>query len=255
MIRLLIGVLLLSISAAYAGEASVFASSRYFSWNEKRQGETFVEEKGVLHFLGGSYSGTFRLLSFKGLIELWGGSLDYDGVRISDDSPLHTTTVYFGTREELSLAMGLPFARMVISPFAGTGHRFWIRSRSDERWNMLYARGGAKIEGYAGKVRLFAGGGVLYPFSTWIRTDWTDSGFSEFVTRPKGKVSPFAEVGFHAGRFTISLDYEQMEFDASAPVFIGQNIGVPSGVARSGTMAFQPDSEALFLGIKASFSF
>lgn len=249
--------LLLCAIPAWSGEIEVYLKSGYFDWTETVEDSTFIKEKGVLSAIGASYTGNVAgPLDGKGVFEVWGGNVDYDGYRVEDWTKLETNTVYIGTREELYAILKFPLTpAATIGPLAGVGHKFWNRSRSSEKWNTVYGRLGGRVEYDSGIGRVFAEGGLSFPFFTSIHTDWSDYDYKEFVTNPKGLLASFAEAGIMlSNHLSIGAYFEEMNFGQSDKVFLNK-VNAPSGVVQLNSYAFQPKSESWTAGIKIGYGF
>ncbi|SNB44650.1 hypothetical protein [Geobacter sp. DSM 9736] len=242
---------------AAAGETRVYVKPGYFTWNEKIDGNDFVNEKGLITSVGVTHSHSIAaVFNLRETFEVWGGSVDYDGHDVTNTRPIHTDTIYLGTRTELDAAFDLPMAGgLTVAPLAGAGHKFWIRTRSSEDWNMLYGRlgGSAKLDTATATFSVKAG--VTVPFYTRNHVNLNASGFDDVVTRPKGRPAPFAEAGVESGSWSISLGYEALKFDRSRPVRVNPITPQQSGVAVVDTAAFQPESESHLVSVKIDYRF
>jgi len=251
------GFLLLAglVPAAQAGELSVYLKSGYFSWDEKLNGASFVKERGAMHAAGLTRKDELAGLTFAELIEVWGGSLDYDGHDVTGSSKLTSDTTYLGTREEATVGIKLPVASAVsFEPFVGFGHKFWIRTRSGEDWNSIYAKVGLGSEIPVGANTVFLRGGALLPIYTRNHVSLTNAGYSDVVTEPKSRVSAFAEAGVKRGPFALSVEYEGLRFGQSEKVATTRLAKTPGAVVQN-NQAFQPDSDASLFSVKLAYSF
>ena len=102
-----------------------------FFWNERFDGQDFVNERGPLSTLG--YVHRNRFERFR--MELFGGTVAYDGGAQFDDGsyePYHQSngTNYLGVRAEYDLLIE-PACWSRVRAFVGVGTRFWIRDLND----------------------------------------------------------------------------------------------------------------------------
>ena len=248
---------LLCAPPVWGGESELYLKSGYFSWTETVENSAFIREKGIMTAVGVSYSGNLGwLLDGKGLIEIWGGNVNYDGYRVEDWSSFKTNTVYIGTREELYAMLKLPvMAGLTAGPLVGGGHKYWNRSRSSEDWNTFYGRIGGRAEYDTQVGRIFAEGGLSIPFYTTIQTDWSDYGYKNFEAKPKGRLATFAESGIKIGKhLSISAYFEEMNFGQSDKVAL-KRVNAPSGVVQLNSNAFQPDSDSWTAGLRVGYRF
>jgi hypothetical protein len=240
---------------AGAGELSVYVKSGWFTWDEKLNGSSFVKEKGLLHGAGITRSDQLSTFSLAETAEVWGGSLDYDGHDLTGATRIKADTSYLGTREEVALGMKLPVGeKLAFEPFVGAGHRFWIRTRSGEDWNSIYAKAGLTGEMKAGRCTLYLKGGALLPVYTRSHVSLGNAGYTDVVTQPKSELSSFAEVGVKRGAFAISVEYEGLRFGQSDKVPTTRTAVAP-GVVVQNSQAFQPGSESSLLSLKLAYSF
>jgi hypothetical protein len=239
---------------ASAGETSAYLKSGWFSWEERVNGSSFVKERGAMHGAGVARKDEVAAIAIAELLEVWGGALDYDGHDVTGAQVIKSDTVYLGTREEVAFSKPLPAGALQLEPLVAIGHKFWARSRSSEDWNTFYAKAGAGAQWRKGDWKLFVKGGGLVPFYTRTHASLSDAGYSDVVTEPKPRLSAFAEGGARVGAFTISVDYEGMEFGRSDKVPTRKSSGT-NGVQISGGEAYQPDSSATLVSLKLTFSF
>ena len=240
---------------ARAGEISVYVKSGWFTWDEKLNGSSFVKERGAMHGAGITRKDVLSGVSLAESAEVWGGNLDYDGHDLTGSSRLETDTSYLGTKEEVALGVKLPVGETVsFEPFAGAGHRFWVRTRSGEDWNSIYAKAGVTGELKAAGCTLYVKGGALLPVYTRSHVSLSNAGYTDVVTEPKSEVSGFAEAGFKRGSFAVSVEYEGMRFGQSAKVPTGKLAAAPGAVIQY-SQAFQPDSQSSLLSLKLAYSF
>jgi hypothetical protein len=240
---------------ARAGELSVYVKSGWFTWDEKLNGSSFVKEKGALHGAGITRSDLLAGLSLAETAEVWGGSLAYDGHDLTGATRIEGDTSYLGTREEVSLGMKLPAGeKLAFEPFVGAGHRFWVRTRSGEDWNSIYAKAGLTGEMKAGRCTLYLKGGALLPVYTRSHVSLSNAGYTDVVTEPKSQLSSFAEAGVKRGAFAISVEYEGLRFGQSDKVPTARTAGAPGAVVQN-SQAYQPESQSSLLSLKLAYSF
>jgi len=239
---------------ASAGETSVYLRSGWFTWDETINGSSFVKEKGWMNALGVTRRDDLPALTIGERFEVWGGNLQYDGHDVTGVTPMNSDTSYLGTREEVAISKGWPLGgELLAGPLLGLGHKFWIRTRSDEDWNTFYLKAGVGAEYGGGKF--FVKGGALIPFYTRNHTSLTSSGFTDVVTEPACRASAFAEGGVQMGAFALSIDYEGMNFGESSRVSTSRIATSGTGVAVANTVAYQPASSSSFVSLKLSYSF
>ncbi|GFO69242.1 hypothetical protein GMLC_28210 [Geomonas limicola] len=242
-------------TVAQAGEVSVYLKSGYFTWDEKLNGASFVKETGAMFGAGVAHQGEVAGLKLAELAEVWGGNLNYDGHDLTNTTKIDSDTSYLGTREEGSLGIRLPLpAGFSVEPFVGMGHKFWIRTRSGEDWNTIYAKVGVGSDVAIGESTVFAKAGLLMPLYTRNHVSLASAGYSDVVTEPKSLPSAFAEAGVKRGAFALSVEYEGMRFGESDKVPTSRLAGNPGAVIQN-NQAFQPDSEAHLFSLKLAYSF
>jgi hypothetical protein len=240
---------------ALAGETSIYIKSGWFAWDETLNGSSFIKERGFMHGVGIARKDALSALTIAELLEVWGGHLDYDGHDLTGSTLLKTDTCYFGTKEEVALGIRFPAAGAVtIEPFATLGHRFWIRSRSDEEWNSVYVKTGLAFEAPVRGCTMFVKGGALMPVYTVNHAGLSEAGFTDVVTEPKARPSAFAEGGVKFGALAVSVEYESIEFGQSANVAISQVSG-PKGVLVVSGNAWQPASSFSLVSLKLGYRF
>ena len=241
--------------SARAGELSVYVKSGWFTWDETLNGTPFVKEKGALHGAGITRTDLLSGVSLAETAEVWGGNIDYDGHDLTGTTKLETDTSYLGTKEEAAVGFKLRVAEALsCEPFAGMGHRFWIRTRSGEDWNSIYTKAGLAGEYKTAGGTWYLKGGALLPVYTRTHVTLSNAGYSDVVTEPKARVSGFAEAGVRRGAFALSVEYEGMRFGQSDKVAIARLSSAP-GVAVQGAQAFQPDSRSNLYSLKLTYSF
>jgi len=239
---------------AQAGETTVYLKSGWFEWEEKLQGSSFVKEKGFLHAAGIARRDDVSRLTLNELLEVWGGKVDYDGHDVTGSVPIKSDTIYIGTREEFALGYRVVSGdRLTLEPFVAVGHKFFVRTRSGEDWNLVYAKGGAGVEWRTADLRFFARGGALVPVYTRNHVSLSDAGYDDVVVEPKSRVSGFAEGGVRVGDVAVSVEYEELRFSQSANVTTRRLSG--GGAVIVDNQAFQPVTDSSLISLKVSYAF
>ena len=241
--------------SARAGEISVYVKSGWFTWDEKLNGSSFVKEKGAMHGAGIVRKDMFSKMSVAESIEVWGGVIDYDGHDLTGTKKIKTDTSYLGTKEEVVVGVKLPAGKVVsFEPFLGVGHRFWVRTRSGEDWNSIYAKAALAGEYKTSAGTLYLKGGALLPIYTRNHVSLNNAGFTDVVIQPKSEVSAFAEGGVKLGAFAVSVEYEGMKFGQSEKVATRQ-LNTAQGAVIQNSQAYQPDSQSSLYSLKLAYSF
>jgi hypothetical protein len=248
--------LAVAIAPAHAGETEIHLRPMHFAWTENISGHSPIRERGALVATGVSHTGQVAgALQVTGLLELWGGRIDYDGYRVEGWVPYATDTRYTGTREEISARTTVALSRSTsLRPFAGLGHRYWQRSRSNEVWNTLFGRLGARVDHHAGVASWYVEAGALVPVRTRVHVDWSNSGYGGFVLTPRNAASAFATFGLRFDRWSLAVTYEAMRFGRSAPTAVSRTAGITGAVLDSSS-AYQPDTRASTLGLGAQYKY
>ncbi|GFO56430.1 hypothetical protein GMSM_34370 [Geomonas sp. Red276] len=242
-------------AGAVAGETSVYIKSGWYNWRENLNGSSFVKESGLMHGVGAARKDSFEPVTLREKLEIWGGNLDYDGHDITGTVPLKSDTSYLGTREEVAVSLPLAAGEGVtVEPFAGLGHKFWIRTRSSEDWNTFYSKVGLGGEVVARDLRIFAKGGALIPIYTRTRVTLSDAGYQDVVTEPRSQPSAFVEGGVKVGSFVLSVEFEGMNFGESSRVAT-HSLSAGQGAAVVNGFAFQPKAHSDFVSFKLAYQF
>lgn len=241
--------------AAQAGELRLYGHAEYFSWKETFKGETYVEETGALSGAGLEYA--WRGTNGWGagiLVELFGGEVDYDGgiqLPTGEFMPVESDTVYFGTRIEGRLFRDIARGKATWTPEAGVGLRMWVRDFESEASAEVedaaykeYWFDGYGFLGVGGKYSLSAKSDVharvrvKLPMGTAEYIDASNNGGPDDIElEPEAQVGWQAEAGatikgLEIDLFVETLDYDQSDLDEETETY------------------FQPDSEALLVGVK-----
>lgn len=228
----------------------------HFRWTEDIPGHSPIRERGVLVAFGLTRVEPLASpLYASATLEVWGGRADFDGYRVEGWVPYSTDTQYLGTREEIALGASLTgIGASTFRPSVGIGHRYWQRSRSNEVWNTAYGKVGARFDRRAGDQGYFVEAGALAPFHTRVQVDWSSSGYGDFVLRPGRVVTPFAAAGWQAGRLSIGITFEQLDFRRSPPAAVSKSAGA-TGAVLDNSSAYQPDSKSSSFGVAILYRF
>lgn len=246
-----------------AGGSSEFKFNVYqkiesYRWAEYNEyGERLLEETGPIYGAGFTFSGkippkikTAVHLMLKGKLEIFGGTVDYDGQTWGGD-PVTSDVDYFGYRPELTVGPGFTIPRnsnisdglfVQFGPFAGLGVKHWDRDINDttyqesddlyptyvhgytETWTCIYAPLGIRGDmvfprhGIKGFIEFVA----KIPLDNENTSDDVVEG--EHVTiKPGEEVSYYFETGvaWQKSRFPgirASFFYETLRFSQSDPV-------------------------------------
>lgn len=240
---------------AEAGETSLYLKTGWFTWSEKVNGSSFVKEQGLLHAVGVTRRDDASLVTIGERVEAWGGNLDYDGHDLSGVIPLKSDTSYFGTREEVTISVRLFRDRAVsVQPLFAIGHKFWVRTRSDERWNDFYGKAGAAGQFVTGGVSFFVNGGAILPIYTRNHATLSSAGLQDVVLEPQQRVTAFAEGGVKSGALTVSIEYEGLDYGASTRVPT-HALGTGQGTVVVNGYAYQPPSTSSYVSLKVGYTF
>jgi len=240
----------------------IYGLAENFEWTEYFQGQELLEESGPIFGLGGDLE--FKIAGgvwIEGGGEIFAGDVDYDGHIMTSDNkliPYDSTTSYEGIKIEGDLAYQhtLPHSSY-IKPYAGAGIRAWRRTLDtelsdryigrygyEEDWATLYGILGIKVAMSLSADRfLFAAIEGHFPFENEMSVDLSNqNGPSDIDLDPGKENTWYAEAGFDASPFTVSVFYETLEFSQSPP-------------ADDHPRIFQPRSEAEVVGLKLGFFF
>ena len=247
--------------AAVAAESTVYLAADSFTWKEfGDDGSRLLKESGTLYGAGFTYMKEFGdHMTLKPAVEIFGGSVDYDG-HTQSMIPATTRVDYVGIKLEGDLGRRFrPAQNLFIEPFGGLGLRAWERNLRDgttadgtpttgyrEEWFTLHARVGVRggVD-FSGRKQLFAEAGVklpLYNENTAYLSDSTD-----ITLHPGRKDSLFAEAGVKINNFKGSLFYDSMRFSKSNTVITTDG--------RFFYLNWQPKSTADIYGVKLGFVF
>ncbi|MEN6450714.1 MAG: hypothetical protein ABFC96_09500 [Thermoguttaceae bacterium] len=242
-----------NVAAGRPIESTWYFREDSFSWNERLDGRDFVNEYGPLSTLGYLHrSGVERFR-----IELFGGTVAYDGGAMYDDGsfePYHQSngTDYLGLRGEYDLLIE-PDAWSHIRLLVGIGTRFWFRNLEN-----AVTPSGADVLGYQETWWTF------YPYLGIETKDSPEPGWKFFaaarigatpityqyatyfdsVTWPRCGLTGRLELGVRYERFSLSAVGEGMSWAESAPVEGSQ-----------GYTSLQPASRMWTLGGQLGWTF
>ncbi|HEX9020890.1 MAG TPA: hypothetical protein VF903_06475 [Nitrospirota bacterium] len=243
-----------AIAAPLGGEAEVYVAAENFEWREfDDAGNRLLRESGPRYGVGFTYYHEFlNQATVKPRVELFGGTVDYDGATQAG-VPVKTRTDYFGVKIEGDAGYTFrPSQGVSIEPFGGLGLRGWSRNIKNgtasngttaygyrEDWSTFYLRLGVRgSAAMSAGGKLFAETGVKFPL-------YNENYVSQLgiTLNPGNEPSLFAEAGIEIHFFKISGYYDSMRFSKSDVVYSGA-----SGY-------FQPKSHADMVGVRIGYSF
>ena len=228
-------------------ESTWYTRIDYFHWNERVDGQDFVNEDGALFTLGR----VRRVGPERFRFELFGGSIGYSGgVQYDDGStePLSSHTNYLGLRGECDLVYD-PDWWPSTSLFVGVGSRFWFRDLPDaytasgtfvwgyqETWWTIYPYLGLETrrQMHSGDIEWFASGRIGSTAITYEHVS-----FDDVVLYPRAGLSGQCEVGLRGPHLFLSAFSEAMMWR-------------DSGIVRD---VMQPRSRMVTVGLRAGISF
>jgi hypothetical protein len=227
-------------------QSSWYTRIDYFHWNERIEGEDFVNEYGTLLALG--YQRRYGHERYR--VELFGGTMNYVGAVQGgglDGVPLRGDTGYLGLRGEYDYLFE-PSWWSNTNIFLGIGARFWVRDLKDsytdegdlvsgylESWWTIYPYLGLETH------RTLANGAVFYVSGrlgftamTYEHATWGDVSLY-----PKAGMIGQTELGVRGKRFFLAGSLEVLSW-------------AKSNVARD---AYQPASQLLTAGLRTGVVF
>jgi hypothetical protein len=232
-----------------AGSAWYFREDAFF-WNERLDGRDFVNESGPLSTVG--YQHRFGVERIR--IEVFGGSVTYDGSVQPSGNPYHQAfgTNYLGCRGEYDLLIE-PTSWKSTRLLIGVGTRFWVRDLKtgyspldgevpgyQETWWTFYPYIGLETKEsdepgahLFGSVRIGATP-LTYQNATLFDTP----------LYPRCGIMTQMELGVRFQKFSLSAYAELMTWAQSAEADDGY-----------GDTSLQPDSRMLTIGGKISYMF
>lgn len=238
---------------------AVYAGLENFNWKEFEGGDELLEEDGPLFLAGGFLEiGPKQGIGIKGLAEVYGGTIDYDG-STWEGVPVSSDTSYSGVKGEGTLGLGVQGKQGLYGkPFVGLGLNFWSRELDtdeegdqgnlgyDESWSTLYG-----LAGVAGslemneKAKLFGQIALHLPLYNHVEYDFSNIGGDDRVeVEPDKDFGFLLEAGLVYSSFRIALFYQEMNFGKSDEERVGLE-----------TVVWQPESEARIVGLTAGIAF
>jgi hypothetical protein len=227
-------------------ESTWYTRIDYFNWNERSDGEDFVNEYGTLITLG--YMRRVGIERFHAA--LFGATMQYKGFGQMEDyslEPLSSATGYLGALAEYDLHIE-PDSLPTVSIFVGVGTRFWIRDLKDgitdygnpsygyqETWWTIYPYLGLeKKKSYGNSMEFYYSARIgctamTYEYATW----------GGVALYPKPGLTGQLEGGLRGRTAFISIFTETMSWGESDTV---------AGM-------LQPNSRMFTLGLKTGFCF
>jgi hypothetical protein len=250
---LLAGAILVMLPSMACAELTLSAGVDYFDWSENTSPS--VSETGPLYTLGIGYTqdrDAGALFAYRG--KLWGGSVDYEGATLlPPNTPVHSTTDYFGASNELQVRWRKPGKHGGnLDGVLGTGLDVWRRSLSTvqkEDYAIGYLRLGVE-SGSDELSRWSVSMGLKYPVWTYENAHLDQIGFDSNPTlRPGKQVSPFGSLGYRlTEKVQVVAYYDGFRFGTSAPV---QTNEVATGAGP--TTLVQPATTMSIYGLKLEY--
>lgn len=227
-----------------------------FTWEESLDGETLLEESGLLYGLAFTAKGggdIYMPLTFKFKGEGFLGTVDYDG-QTQEGTPLTTDTDYVGFKAEIDGGWKLFVGENGSSfePFMGLGGKWWNRDIQstgsafgiEENWSSYYGRLGIRGENVnSNQLKLFIELAAILPFKNENEVDLSSFGIGQVTVEPGNETSFWAEAGIKFRQLRLSIFYEGLRFSESDPEGLGP------------FLIFQPESEADIYGANIGVAF
>jgi hypothetical protein len=209
-----------------------------FHWNERLNGQDFVNENGPMSTIGYTRRNgqeRFRFEVFGGTVAYDGGAQWIDDQNVYHYEPMHMSngTNYFGVRGEYDLLIepsSWTYVRLVL----GAGTRFWLRDIQDgtlsdiglvpgyqETWWTFYPYVGLESKVLdQNAFHFFGSARVGLTAFTYQYADIADPyyGTGGSVLYPRLGVTSQAELGVACRRFSLSAYTEVMTWGESAVV-------------------------------------
>jgi hypothetical protein len=223
-----------------------YARWDYYTWNERLDGQEFVQETGSLTTIG--YQRRLGVERFRA--ELFGGTVDYRGFAMFPNGymePLASYTSYLGARAEVDF-LWEPAAFPNLGFFAGAGTRVWVRDLKDgltasghdvwgyqEVWWTIYPYVGMEVKQPLNQTLHFFG--AMRAGLTPITYEQISA--MDVALYPKCGATGQLECGVRGAHFTLSAYLEMMEWNQSS-----ESRGI-----------LQPYSRFLIAGIKGGWAF
>lgn len=243
-----------SVCSALAGDLSLYTKIGVMDWRERVDGKQFVRETGPTEEIGVQGSMNFEGVDFDTSVGIWAAELAYDGVKLETMQPHKTISGDIGFKGYAGVSVPVPLTdKLTVATMAGVNLNTFIRPICGELWLVLGAKTGliARYENFEVK------GGIQYPFATRDFSYPSAAGVKNPVTlKPKGMISPFAEVSFKINDWwTVGAYLDMWRWSASNEVpfkYVGNNPG--SALAKSGAL-YQPDTNVINSGISLNYRF
>jgi hypothetical protein len=237
-------------------ETCVYLKAEGFVWKEFEGGSRLLEESGPRYGLGIFRHYNRNGLTFRPMVEVYGGTVDYNG-QTQGGFPIVTETNYLGGNAGFDAGGVITLTpAFYLEPFVGFGVEYWERDIESsgvgigyrERWESYSARGGLRGEAgsSSGGVRVFGEAALKWPFANANRADLPVIG--KVKVRPEGELGWNTEAGIKAGPVRIAFFYEMVKFSKS------DEIVVPIGGGLA-LLFWQPDSKYYVYGLTAGWLF
>lgn len=184
---------------------------------------------------------------------LYFGSVDYSGSLLLSNQPVTGTTDYGGMTHEGQAVYRIPGNFSGAELVGGLAIDYWKRqltSVQSEEYQVVFLRLGANFDRRF-RIGWHGGAGLKLPLSVDEDGHFPDIGFQPNPhLKPKGKPSPYAEVGYRFDeRWNLSAYYDSYRFAESDPVDVVQaGSGVPFTFV-------QPKTSVDSFGLRLRYSF
>jgi hypothetical protein len=221
-----------------------------FSWQEFASGKKLLAESGPIFGVGSFRNFDIsKEIYLKGIIELFAGSIQYDGATWGGD-PVKTTTDYLGAKIEGDFRYKLIANKeSSLEPFAGIGLKNWLRNLQStanahgykENWTSFYARLGIYgQQKFSDNLTAFIDGALNLPL-------YNQNRINEFGVTLNPLIYPggSAELGLSIYRLKASFFYEKIKYLTSPIVYVYDGEEIYS--------VYQPESENEIFGLKLNF--
>jgi hypothetical protein len=230
-----------------------YARVDYFHWNERLNGQDFVNESGPLYTLG--YVHRFGQERLR--IEGFGGNMHYSGWEQDENGNLTSLlagrTDYLGCRGDYDLLIE-PKWWSQGAFLLGIGSRFWIRDINSgfdndhnfvagyqETWWTVYPYLGVENKLSLGQAELYSSTRIgVTPFAYNKASD-VDS-----PIYPRTGLDFQTESGLRQGHFSLAAYFELLTWSHSKTVTMGSEYGIVD--------VMQPDSRMYTVGGKVAFT-
>ena len=238
-----------------AGDLFVYSKTGFMDWSETTaNGKEYINEAGVTEELGIGYRGSAAGIELVPSAAIWGAVFAYDGVHADTLTAWKTTTGNIGVKGALDAAIPIRLSdNFSIAPTAGSGISYFVRFVGPEYWLVLTGKAGLRAS-YKG---LTATAGAMLPYYTTDSIDWTDIGMKKAITvRPKGQVTPYAEISYRIGKWEVGAFFEQLKWRASdwVPYKEFASKGPAAAIAVDGFL-YQPKTVVNHGGLSVTYHF